>query len=612
MKTLLFHLSEHKYIMLAIVSAGFAYYLSSNWRSPKEYPDDIKQTLDIANQFLMQKQYQEALINYDRVLHYDPHCAVAHFNKGQAFMQQEKWPEAAACYENALKYNITGPFLYLVHFNYGTVLFRLDKFEQAKAQLDQSIALQWYTPAYAQRGMILEKLGRLDEAYDDLKKACALESTFAKGLIKVGNSYRNKNNFMKAIECYHEASQYIPNDCSLHLCLGDAFHLQGRVSGNQEYIAQAVAMYRKAIEINPQCHLAYHNLGCMHMEQDREEEAFAFMKKALECEPDHNATHLLLSCYYLKKGDFERGWREYEWRNKGLNPNRHQYNPAWDGTPLTDKTVLLHAEQGFGDTFQFIRYAQLVKEQQNPKMLIVEVQHALKKIASLCPYIDKVIIPSDPMPTYDVQASLMSLPFILRTKLSTIPHAVPYLYASEHLTNYWHTVLSTNHTFKIGICWQVNPHHDVLKYQNDNVTISIPNPSRSIPLAAFAPLANLTNITIYSLQKEINGREAVPAGLHIESFGADFDKSHGAFMDTAAIMKNLDLVITADTSIAHLAGGLGVPVWILLPYACEWRWLHERKDSLWYPTMRLFRQKERDNWAPVMQEVCRELVSIIP
>jgi hypothetical protein len=297
----------------------------------------------------------------------------------------------------------------------------------------------------------------------------------------------------------------------------------------------------------------------------------------------------------LLTGDFENGWKEYEWRWQADDtPARLIPKPQWDGRRLNSATILLHAEQGFGDTFQFVRYAALVK--QLGGHVLFDCPRRLTNILASCPGIDQLICEGDPLPHFDVHAPLLSVPGLVHTRLETIPANVPYLFADKSRVEVWREKLQAIQGFRIAINWQGRAGKGTYR-------------KRDVPLGCFARLQELPGVRLISLQQGIrheDGREMLtPAGLFDP--GADFDTVHGAFVDTAAIMKNVDLVISSDTSIPHLAGALGVPIWVALPSVADWRWLLDRRDSPWYPTMKLFRQQHPGDWDAVFSEIMSEL-----
>jgi hypothetical protein len=294
---------------------------------------------------------------------------------------------------------------------------------------------------------------------------------------------------------------------------------------------------------------------------------------------------------WLLTGDFERGWAEYQWRWKAEQCQWRDFSqPLWDGRPLEGRTILLHAEQGLGDTIQFVRYAALVKQRGGG--VVVECPTPLLSLLASCERIDRLMGRGDELPAFDLQAPLLSLPGIFHTSLDTIPADGPYLFADPGLVGRWRQELGGIAGFKIGIAWQGNP-----KNPDDR--------NRSIPLSDFEPLAGCSAVRLLSLQKEAGTEQLqkVAGRFPVIDLGSRLDEAAGAFMDTAAVMMNLDLVVTSDTAIAHLAGALGVPVWVAISFVPDWRWLLDRSDSPWYPTMRLFRQTRLGDWAGVFEEI---------
>jgi hypothetical protein len=314
---------------------------------------------------------------------------------------------------------------------------------------------------------------------------------------------------------------------------------------------------------------------------------------ALWLYPDAPSTHWNRALTWLQKGDFEKGWAEYEWRwKRKQTPPRAFRQPIWDGSPLQGRTILLYMEQGLGDMLQFIRYAPLVKERGG--IALVECPRFLIPLFSTCRGIDQLVAEGDSPPEFDVQAPLMSLPRIFRTTLETVPATVAYLFPDAGLVEKWRHRLSSICGFKIGISWQGNPHHQWDRH-------------RSIPLKEFAALARLPGIRLISLQIGAGTEQLKSAGFEVLEFGADLDTISGAFMDSAAIIKSLDLVITVDSALAHLAGALGARVWLALAAIVDWRWMFQREDSPWYPTMRLFRQSKLGDWKWVLERMTTEV-----
>ena len=343
-------------------------------------------------------------------------------------------------------------------------------------------------------------------------------------------------------------------------------------------------------------------------------------QEALRLKPDYADAHWNRALTWLLAGDFKQGWPEYEWRwqtkqMRGFRPSFPQ--PLWDGSSLSGKTILLWAEQGLGDTFQFVRYAPLVKQQGGTVLLSCPAE--LGRILHTCAGIDHLVTDDSPLPPFDVQVPLMSLPGILKTTLATVPASVPYLFADaargtlaathkgwrgeRKKENGRHSPSSfILHPYRVGIVWQGNP-----RFSQPECRVA--DQRRSTALAQFEPVARLPGVRLFSLQKGY-GTEQL-AERQTEWGMVDLGEEIGDFMDTATVMMNLDLIISVDTSPLHLAGALGLPVWAVLPFAGCWRWLLDRDDSPWYPTMRLFRQKHWGDWAEVFGRITEEVRKLL-
>jgi len=380
--------------------------------------------------------------------------------------------------------------------------------------------------------------------------------------------------------------------------LGHVLHRLGRVEEGRVRI-------RRALELNPNCAEAHVHLGLIAETQGQHAEAIASMDRALALAPDNYDARTTRAMLLLRQGDCAEGWKEYEWR--WLCPVfsvRALMHPRWDGGPLAGRTILLTVEQGLGDTLQFIRYCPLVK--QAGGRVIVSCPRRLFPLLSSVAGIDSFVADDGPLPEFDVYTSLMSLPGLVGTRLESIPAAIPYLAADPARTDYWRAELERLPGKKVGINWQ------------GNTSIA---PGRSLPLEALAPVAHVVQmapeagIALVSLQQG-GGREQLAdlaaSATHwppvLDAGGlAEAADGEAAFVETAAILQNLDLLITCDTGVAHLAGALGIPVWVLLPKVADWRWLVDRDDSPWYPTMRLFRQPTPGDWKTVGEQVAQAL-----
>ncbi len=393
---------------------------------------------------------------------------------------------------------------------------------------------------------------------------------------------------------------------------------------------EAVAHYQQALRLRPDFADAHNNLGEALREQGHLAESVARYQEALRLKPDYAEAHNNLGVTLRSKASWRKRWRSIK-RLSASNPitpmrtgtdrwpgswqvisstagrvrmalaakdfpssKRSFSQPLWDGSSLAGRTILLHAEQGLGDTIQFIRYAPLVKS--SGGTVILECQPALLRLLQSCAGVDRLLAKGSSLPHFDVHAPLLSLPGILGTSLSTIPAEVPYLFADANLVEHWRQELSRMRGFKIGIAWQGS-----LRYKADR--------QRSCRRAVFAPLARLEGVHLISLQKGTGAEQLADDAnpFSVTDLGSDFDQASGPFMDTAAVMQQLNLVVSVDTAVAHCAGALGVPVWVALPFAPHWTWMLQRDDSPWYPTMRLFRQKQWGDWDEVFQRIVQAL-----
>ncbi|MFZ1909244.1 MAG: tetratricopeptide repeat protein [Burkholderiales bacterium] len=356
---------------------------------------------------------------------------------------------------------------------------------------------------------------------------------------------------------------------------------------------QALASYDKALALKPDYAEALSNRGLTLQALKRHDEALASYGKALALEPDFAEAHANLGLLRLLLGDFERGWEEYEWRWKGpsFSASRRNFSqPLWLGEDgVSGKTLLIHAEQGLGDTIQFVRYARQAAEK--GATVVLQVQPALKALLASAFGRYQVLAEGEPLPRFDLHCPFLSLPLAFKTRLDSIPAQVPYLAAPVAAIDKWSDRLGQKGVPRIGIVWSGRSTH-----ANDA--------NRSIALTRLMPLRS-PDVQLVSLQNEVRAEDArvLTANAQILHFGPELKD----FSDTAALVSLVDLVVSVDTSVAHLAGALGKPVWILVPFAPDWRWLLEREDSPWYPSARIFRQPKLGDWDSVIDKVRQAL-----
>jgi len=545
------------------------------------------QALHLLGVIALQVGKSEVAIEFiSRALQLQPQWAEAVSNLGSAFAAQAKAEEAITCFHQALK--IDADFAD-AHYNLGTILADRTQLDEAISHFLRAADLNpGFASVHYNLGLAYMRRGELDLAIASYQKALELLPNFAGALNNLGMALAKKGALQEAEDCYRRALEQQPG-------LAEACLNLGAVLEEMERPDEAIAAYRRALKLNPSYADAHFNLGNVFREQGRLDEALACFRLAAEFNPDYVEAHHNQSQLLLLKGDFDRGWKEYEWR---WRHNRvapfHFTKPKWDGQGLAEKTIFIHAEQGLGDTIQFVRFVSILKGMGST--VIFGCQKQLYKLLRGFHDIDFLITEGDDIPPFDFHESLLSLPRILQTSLDSIPATVPYLFADESLVNQWREKLAGIAGFRVGINWQGRGGlRDSRK--------------RDIPLDMFAALASLSGVQLISLQKGSGREPLLTANFRtpIIDFGEQLDDANGAFMDSAAIMMNLDLVITSDTSVAHLAGALGVPVWVALPFVPDWRWLLDRSDSPWYPTMRLFRQKRAGDWAGVFEEIEKAL-----
>jgi Flp pilus assembly protein TadD len=395
-----------------------------------------------------------------------------------------------------------------------------------------------------------------------------------------------------AVSLFEQAISYRPCDSRMHSNCGEAYRRLGDLDRASRYL-------KRAIELDPGNADAWCNHGSVCRELGRLDEAIRAYRRAISIQGDHANAHYNLGLALLVTGHFLEGWQEYEYRWKAI-PHlkaRSYRQPSWNGENPSRKTILVYHEQGQGDNMQFVRYLPFLVDM--GANVIFECPSEFHRLFQSVRGIECRSLGSD-IGSFDFHMPLLSLPGALGTTLETIPRSVPYLRAPAEISEFWREQVSkaempVGHTCHVGICWAGNPHH-----VNDR--------NRSCRLSLFSSLSAIEGAVFYSLQKgeAANQSKHPPAGMKI----VDFTDALKDWADTAALVEAMDLIVTVDTAIAHVAGALGRPVWILIPYDPDWRWLLARSDSPWYPTMRVFRQQERRKWGPVFAAVAAAISEV--
>lgn len=413
--------------------------------------------------------------------------------------------------------------------------------------------------------------------------------------LETGIEYQKNEQFNAAISCYEEIITDEPYNINASFNLG-CCHL---AIGQYE---KAIAAFNYVISLAPEALPAHYNKAFTYKTWGNMETAINLYKEIIEANPDYEPAQLALGFAYITQGDFEHGWQQHERYLKKSNKNGEALRALLQNNSVPYKKILLNYEGGLGDTIMFIRYAERLKDM--GAEIIVRCQKQLIPLLSRCTYIDQLIPEDEARPDHDASASLMSLPAIFNDDENSVPHTVPYLHTDPALIEYWQQQLATDTNFKIGICWQASIHNDVSR---------LPIARRGCPLHYFSTLNTVNGVSFYSLQKHDGLEElnTLPSDFTLHSFDK-LDEKSGPLMDTAALMKNLDLIITVDTAIAHLAGALGCKVWLLHPYAtANWTWICHRTDSYWYPHLRIFKQQKPFDWDGVMKGVHQELHKLL-
>lgn len=497
-------------------------------------------------------RHEDAIASFDRAIELQPGDDKAHNNRGISLQKLERHVDAVASFDRALDLaNGNG----VARNNRGNSLLPLARYEEAIADFDRAIELvPGYVDAFINRGIALPYLGRLEEALASFDRALA----------------------------------HAPDSSRAHNSRGMALLNLGRCE-------EAIAGFNRAIELSPDYFEAFNNLGLALPYLGRHEEALASYRQALAIKPDDVTAHLNESLYQLRVGDFERGWRNFEWRwqtEQHRGGRREFAPPLWLGAEsLHGKTVLLHAEQGFGDTIQMCRYAQLVAAR--GATVLLEVQAELKPALLGLEGVSQLLAKGEPLPAFDYHCPLLSLPLAFDTRLDSIPAATRYLRSDPGRVARWQARLGAKRRPRVGLAWSGNP-----GFGNDL--------HRSIPLSVFAELVT-DSAQFVSLHKEVRAADLpiLEARRDIVHFGGDLRD----FADTAALVELMDVVVTVDTAVAHLAGALGKPVCLLLPQDSDWRWLLKRNDSPWYPSVKLFRQVRVGDWREAIDRVGAELAA---
>ena len=552
-------------------------------------------------------RFDAAVASYDRLIALQPHDTAALTNRGAALLRLARPADALVCFEAALALQ---PDLPEALCNRGNALLALGRDAEALASFDRTLALR---PSLAQAAVsqaeALQRLDRPAEALASYDHAIAVAPRLVLAHYNRGNLLQTLDRPEAAIASFDAALALEPTHAAAACNRATSLRALGRLDA-------AFAGYDQAATLDPtmvQALVNRANLLAMHGQHQAALDSFAQARARF---PDNADVHWNEALCRLAMGDFEGGWREHEWRwRTGLLrlAERRYPQPLWLGeTSLAGRTILLHGEQGHGDVLQFCRFAPLVAALAGSVAgasgsaaalagganVVLEVPPTLARLIRTMPGAQRVIAQGEAPPAFDVHCPLLSLPLALGTTLETIPASIPYLSADADQERAWRIRLAALPGLRVGLVWSGNP-------RPADPAANAVDRRRSMSLARMAPLGTAAGVSFVSLQKGHRAEQAKapPAGMALH----DWTSELWDFADTAALIAALDLVISVDTSVVHLAGALGKPVWVLNRYDACWRWLYGRTDSPWYPTARLFRQSSYGDWDGVIAQVVAAL-----
>jgi tetratricopeptide (TPR) repeat protein len=576
---------------------------------------------------------QEAIADLQQALALNPNYPEALNNLGNALFQMARYPEAVQYCQRAVTLR---PDYAEAHNNLGNSLLNCGRIDDAIASYQRVIALQPdHHEAYNNLGAAYINKNRLDDAIEVMTKALQLNPNDSDVLNNLGNAYKQKGQFEKALGLFRRAVAINPKHPAVQQNMGNTLMQHGDVDGAIAAYRQAISMrgdfaeahqslgnalyqkgrldeataaFNRAVQIRPDYYEAYSNLGNTLYYQGDLPAAETACRRALALKPGFPAAHWNLGLNLLLQGRLQEGWKEYNWRWQVREldaPKRDYPMPIWDGGELGGRRILLHAEQGFGDTIQFMRYVPMVAGRGG--RIIVGCQQELVPLFKDQMPVERWIVDKETLPDFSVHAALLNLPMILGTTLETIPAPVPYVRANPDAAGRWNVRIKNSDPsnreesnagrskaggLKVGLAWAGRAAH-----ANDR--------NRSMSLSLFAPLSQIPGLRFFSLQRDKPAQlsQGWPDATPLTDWA---DELHD-FADTAALIENMDVIITVDTALAHLAGAMGKRVWTMLPFMPDWRWMQHREDSPWYPTMRLFRQPATGEWQTPLKKLAEAL-----
>jgi tetratricopeptide (TPR) repeat protein len=563
-----------------VIGSGSAYEttMTASHRVP-----DLGQMLREGVTLQQQGRLREAEKIYSRVLKAVPHQFDALNLLGTVKAQRGQAGEAYRLITAALKINPRAADAWV---NLGIVLHALKRDQEALESFDKALALNpGDADALLHRGNALLAVGRAQDALAAFDEVLASIPRHAPARLTRGLALAALGRHQEAVADFEAAVAIPPAIPAAHYNYGTSLSALGRY-------AEAVAAYDRALSIAPDHVNAWNNRGLALQALNRFDDALTSYSKALELQSDYADAHFNQALVLLTVADFRRGFAEYEWRWRRTGmPAQGRGRPLWLGEyPLGGRTILLHAEQGLGDTIQFARYVPLLAR--TGAKIVLEVQPQLKELLGQIEGVCAIVARGEPLPSFDVHCPLGSLPLALKTEPATIPAEIPYLRPGDAHMAKWRARLEALGRPRVAVAWSGNVQH-----VNDR--------NRSIPLSDLTPLWSIGSVRFLAVQRDLRSGDAelLAREPRVTQIGTELDD----FADTAAVLALVDLVITVDTSVAHLAGAMGRPVWILVPFSPDWRWTLSGETSGWYPTARLFRQLSLGDWDGVIERLRSKL-----
>jgi len=577
-KTLAEVIDDHQAGKLDLAEAGYRNLLLEN-------PDNADAIHLLGVIFFQKSNLDEARDHLVHAIALNRRVALYHANLGRIEKARGEITSAIAAYRQSL---ILTPEQADINSDMAAALVDAGDYAEALKYSEHALKLQpRFVAATFNRGMALVGLGDLKAAAHAFEQAVQLDDRYIDAWFQLARVYHNNGCLKEAEATYRKVISIAPGHCESLCNLGNILRASGHLS-------DALMCYDQALVLMPDLAEVHSNKGVALQELGRREEAIFCYRRAIDLDPDDAEAHRNLSMALLQGGEFKEGWKEFEWRwqTRHFAGLKRQWNkPQWAGEPLNGQTIVVHAEQGFGDSFQFCRYIPLLVER--GARVILEAPHVVQGVLGTLNGIEELVTPGERLPAFDIHIPMMSLPGVFGTTSEIVPAPDDYLSVPPEAEQDWRGKIEiAEGVLRIGLVWKGRSEHGA-------------NLWRSPGLEVFRPLLTRDQFKFYSLQKNDGETDLRAAGMGDRI--VDLHNDLNSFSDTAAVINQLDLVITPDTSVAHLSGALGCPTWIVLPHVAEWRWGVGREDCPWYPSARLFRQPSPGDWDGVIEHLASEL-----